>query len=121
MTNTDYTRAIDSIAWENYLRDEHSARDMYLIVTSRAHEEYLTGPWPDRDSYEITERQAWLTYYQAGRGAWQRYRAAMEMPPPPPPGTGMPNRRFSVSGPGWPDVPRNPTGPTFHPADEEHA
>jgi hypothetical protein len=70
--------------WITYLNQEHAAREMYLLVVERAHREYLAGPWPDRGSYEVVERQAWNTYYAAGRGAWGRYQAALETPPPPP-------------------------------------
>lgn len=67
-----------SAAWITYREQEQAARDMYLLVTARAHHEYLTGPWPDRGAYEVVERQAWNTYYAAGRGAWGRYQAALE-------------------------------------------
>lgn len=66
-------------AWREYLHREHDARDMYLTVVARAHQEYLTGPYPDRDAYTLVERQAWITYYTAGRQAWQQYKADMEM------------------------------------------
>lgn len=71
-------------AWERYLEREHAAREAYLAVTARAHQEYLTGPWPDRDSYMVVEKSAWLTYYTAGRAAWQVYRQEIDSPPPPP-------------------------------------
>lgn len=73
-----------STAWRQYLDREHAARDMYLRITARAHHEYLGGPWPDRDAYLMVEREAYATYYQAGRHAWNIYRATMETPPPQP-------------------------------------
>lgn len=73
-----------STAWQQYLNREHAARDMYLRITARAHHEYLGGPWPDRDAYLMVEREAYATYYQAGRHAWNIYRATMETPPPQP-------------------------------------
>lgn len=69
-------------AWERYLANEHAARDKYLLAVQRAHVEYLAGPFPDRDAYATVERDAWLTYYQAGRAAWRSYRVEMDNPPP---------------------------------------
>lgn len=83
MTTDDYGTGQIS-PWHRYLQREHAAREGYLAVTARAHEEYLTGPWPDRDSYQVVERSAWLTYYTAGRAAWQMYRHEIDSPPPPP-------------------------------------
>lgn len=71
-----------STAWRQYLDREHAARDMYLRITARAHHEYLGGPWPDRDAYLMVEREAYATYYQAGRHAWNIYRDAMDTLPP---------------------------------------
>jgi hypothetical protein len=84
MTTDDYGTGQIS-PWHRYLQREHAARDAYLAVTARAHQEYLTGPWPDRDSYMVVEKSAWLTYYTAGRAAWQMYRHEIDSPPPPPP------------------------------------
>jgi len=80
---TDVSRET-STPWQTYISHERAAREMYLAVTARAHHEYLAGPWPDRDAYLIVERDAYTTYYQAGREAWRFYRATMETPPPPP-------------------------------------
>lgn len=63
--------------WQRYVEAERSARAGYLAVTEQAHREYLIGPWPDRDSYLVVERQAWMTYHAAGRQAWKRYAADM--------------------------------------------
>jgi hypothetical protein len=71
-----------SVAWTAYLDREHAARRKYLATIERAGEEYLVGPWPDRDSYTIAERDAWATYYHAGRAAWQQYRADLDTAPP---------------------------------------
>jgi hypothetical protein len=73
-------------AWDRYLAEEHQAREQYLMITEVAHRSYLTGPWPDRETYTTVERQAWGAYYAAGRKAWQDYRRdlATETPPPPP-------------------------------------
>lgn len=106
-----------SSPWQYYLGREHAARDMYLNVVGRAHQEYLTGPYPDRDAYQVVERQAWLTYYAAGRQAWIDYQAALNTPPPPPPpteaGHPYPQSRFpfgldSTSGPPVPAHHPNP-------------
>jgi hypothetical protein len=70
--------------WHRYLDREHAARDAYVRTTQAAHREYLTGPWPDRDSYLAIEQSAYATYYQAGRQAWLYYRAEIDAPPPPP-------------------------------------
>lgn len=80
--------------WQRYLEREHAARGIYLNVTAQAHFDYLSGPWPDRDAYQDIERNAWHTYYQAGREAWQRYRAEAEELSAPP----LPDR---VPGEAW--------------------
>lgn len=85
MTAHNYPVPANATAWQRYLDREHAARDMYLEVTSRASHEYLTGPWPDRAAYEVVERQAWATYYAAGRDAWRTYTREATPPPPPPP------------------------------------
>lgn len=105
-------------AWQEYLDSEHRARHGYLNVVERAHREYLTGAWPDRDAYEIVERQAWLTYYAAGRDAWRTYRAALEIPPPPPPAAANPAGQPHAGGVGWPAVPYEHPYPAFHPNPE---
>ena len=71
--------------WQRYVAKERAARAGYLAVVERAHNEYLTGPWPDREAYEHVERSAWMTYYAAGREAWRYY--TDELTPPPPPAT----------------------------------
>lgn len=78
MTTPAYLESAESSAWQQYLTAEHAARDHYLRLVQRAHLEYLTGPWPDRPSYETFERTAWLNYYAAGRDAWRAYRTAVE-------------------------------------------
>lgn len=83
MTASEFTAPPGSGAWQRYLAHEHAARDAYLQTTAGAHREYLTGPWPDRQSYEAVERSAWVNYYAAGRAAWQTY--TREVAPPPPP------------------------------------
>lgn len=70
--------------WQRYVAKERAARGAYLATVERAHQEYLTGPWPDRQSYEHVETSAWLNYYQAGRDAWRHYTRELEPPPPPP-------------------------------------
>jgi hypothetical protein len=114
MTTDDYGTGQIS-PWHRYLQREHAARDAYLAVTVRAHAEYLTGPWPDRDSYQVVERQAWLTYYTAGRAAWQMYRHEIDTPPPPPaPPTDI--RLPDPSGRAvYPAQPYDRDLPAFHP------
>lgn len=68
--------------WQAYLTHEHAARDQYLATVQAAHREYLAGPNPDRGYYLTVERDAYATYYAAGRAAWQCYRAVMETWPP---------------------------------------
>lgn len=104
MTARPADPAVTLAAYRRYLAREHEARDGYLHVTDAAHREYLTGPWPDRASYEVVERQAWLTYYAAGRAAWRTYTAELEQPPPPPPAQ--------------PDIPI-PVYPADHRTDQE--
>jgi len=70
--------AVTLAAYRRYLDATHAARDMYLHVTEHAHKTYLTGPWPDRDAYQIVERQAWCVYYAAGRAAWRKYETELE-------------------------------------------
>ncbi len=77
MTSPGYPQPAQDTPWTRYLTREHAARDGYLAATRHAHAEYLTGPWPDRESYQLAERQAWVTYYQAGRAALNAYRAEM--------------------------------------------
>jgi hypothetical protein len=70
--------------WQRYVAKERAARGAYLATVERAHHEYLTGPWPDREAYQHVEHSAWLNYYQAGRDAWRYYTRELEPPPPPP-------------------------------------
>jgi hypothetical protein len=81
---TSYAETGPRSPWHRYLDREHAARDAYLQTTFSAQREYLTGPWPDRDSYNAVEHSAWTTYYAAGRAAWILYRQEIEAPPPPP-------------------------------------
>lgn len=67
--------------WQRYTARERAARSAYLATVEKAHREYLTGPWPDRDAYQVVERQAWVTYYAAGRDAWRYYAAEITEPP----------------------------------------
>lgn len=104
--------------WQRYIEREHQARAGYLAVVQRAHHEYLTGPWPDRDSYQHVEQSAWLTYYAAGREAWRIYRQELA-PPPPPPAAPGPSDFWTadrvpdtVTGKPW------PAHPEFHPNQE---
>lgn len=85
MSGFVYTPGHGPAAWQRYIQHVNRARDGYLAVVERAHREYLTGPWPDRDSYQSVERSAWVTYYAAGRQAWRIYEQEMIAPPPPPP------------------------------------
>jgi hypothetical protein len=78
VTGLGFTSAPASTAWGRYLNREHAARAAYLEATAQAHREHLTGPWPDRDTYERIERTAWTVYYGAGRAAWKTYRAEMD-------------------------------------------
>lgn len=71
--------------WQRYIAKERAARGSYLATVERAHHEYLSGPWPDREAYQHVELSAWVTYYAAGREAWQYYTREVEPPPPPPP------------------------------------
>lgn len=114
MTTDDYGTGQIS-PWHRYLQREHAARDAYLAVTARAHTEYLTGPWPDRDSYTVVERQAWLTYYTAGRAAWQMYRHEIDSPPPPPMPPSAPYLTRDAGGEVWPLDPSRPAQPGFTP------
>lgn len=94
MSGPGYAPRPPLTAWQRYLDREHAARDAYLAVTADAQDEYLTGPWPNRDAYQEVERRAWTTYYAAGRAAWQSYRAECDQtapPPPPPPATRTPD------------------------------
>ena len=102
--------------WHEYVSAEAGSRDAYLAIVARAHAEYLVGPWPDRAAYETVERQAWLSYYQAGRTAWLRYRAAIDPRPIPPP---MPPQYGAANLPIYDSVASNgPTSP--RPSYTEH-
>ena len=105
-------------AWNRYIAREHTARDVYLATVNSAHREYLTGPWPDRDSYEHVERSAWITYYAAGREAWRRYTAELTPPPPPPPGRGTVPDNLPVSPESYLSMTSGPDQPTFTPHPE---
>lgn len=118
MTADGYNPNLGLTPWGQYLNREHAARDGYLAVTQAAHREYLTGPWPDRDSYTTIERQAWATYYAAGREAWNQYRRDMT-PPPAPPAPPMPHRVPQAgTGTGWPGdyAGHGQRVATFHPS-----
>lgn len=115
MSRPDYARPSGSIHWQEYLNREHAARDKYLTDVASAHREYLTGPWPDRGAYEVMERQAWMTYYAAGRDAWKFYRAALETPPPPPAMPAAPYLSRDAGGEVWPADPPYAIQPTFNP------
>ena len=84
MSGPGYIPAPQMGAWPRYIAKEHAARDAYLATVEHAHREYLTGPWPDRESYNHVESSAWVTYYAAGRAAWRHYTAEITPPPPPP-------------------------------------
>ncbi len=99
--------------WQRYVAKERAARGAYLAVVERAHREYLTGPWPDREAYQHVEQSAWVTYYAAGREAWRHYTAELTPPPPPPTYGAAPNLTRDAGGEVWPaDPPRTPY-PTF--------
>lgn len=100
--------------WQRYVAKERSARNMYLMVTGKAHEEYLTGPWPDRDSYQHVETSAWITYYAAGREAWQHYVREITPPPPPPARLEQKRSQYPVSDESYLSL-SQPFEPAFHP------
>lgn len=105
------------VHWQEYLDREHAARFGYLAVVQAAHRELLSGPWPDREGYDTVERQAWRTYYTAGREAWNAYTRAMAVPPPPP-AEPLPRRvPFPAAGTGWPggEYDNGQRAATFHP------
>lgn len=121
MTTPDYTNPASSPAWQRYLNREHAARDAYLTAVQHAHREYLTGPFPDREAYNVVEGDAWRRYYAAGREAWRTY-ADEASPPPPPPyrhhmgELGLPtDYREQASGNGWTH------SPVFIPTDESRS
>ena len=102
--------------WQRYVAKERAARTMYLDVVQRAHHEYLTGPWPDRESYNHVEQSAWQTYYAAGREAWRFYAEEITPPPPPPPPSAV-NYQHGIdriSGPSFNVT--DPYEPKFYPA-----
>jgi hypothetical protein len=70
--------------FKRYIDATHAARDQYLNTTYHAHRMYLTGPWPDRETYQQVENTAWRVYYTASREAWQRYTSEVEPPEPLP-------------------------------------
>lgn len=84
MSGFIYQSGHQSAAWQRYIEHERAARDAYLQTTHRAHFEYLTGPWPDREAYNHVELSAWTTYYAAGRAAWRTFVQEITPPPPPP-------------------------------------
>lgn len=75
----------DVMPFQRYLDATHAARDAYLATTYAAHRQYLTGPWPDRTTYQQVENTAWTVYYTAAREAWQRYTDELSPPPVPSP------------------------------------
>ncbi len=99
--------------WQRYVAKEHAARDHYLRMVQAAHHEYLSTPWPDRESYQHVEQSAWLTYYAAGRDAWRHYVREITPPPLPtaPPTGPYPGR--DAAGEAWPADPVRPYLPTF--------
>lgn len=96
--------------WERYRATERDARIVYLIAVRDAHQRYLEGPYPDRDSYETAELHAWVTNYQLCRQAWHQYQADMESPPPPP--ARSPEHSRPAGRPA-----DEPTGPATNPLD----
>lgn len=84
MSGFVYQPAASSEAWQRYMNKQQAAQDDYLAVSTRAHLEYLTGPWPDREAYDHVERSAWMTYYATCREAWRTYTREMERPWAPP-------------------------------------
>lgn len=117
MTPSDYWESIEQSHWRDFQGREHAVRNTYLATVERAHREYLTGPFPDRDAYTVVERDAWSTYYAAGRESWKLYRAAMEataarrlQPPPehdpyPMPARGPDHGKFFTPGPTFTSTP----------------
>jgi len=87
---------------------------MYLDVVQRAHHEYLTGPWPDREAYNHVEQSAWQTYHAAGREAWKIYTQEITPPPPPPARSPEYHPPQSASGAGWPFPPQLDPQATFN-------
>lgn len=118
MTAHNYPTPVGATAWQRYLDREHAARDMYLEVTSRASHEYLTGPWPDRAAYEVVERQAWATYYAAGRDAWRTYTREATPPPPPPSHGAAPYLTRDAAGEVWPTDRWQDAMPSYTPNQE---
>lgn len=59
--------------YQEYQRQENTARNAYLQAVINAHAEYLAGPYPDRDAYNTVERSAWMTYYAQCRNLWRDY------------------------------------------------
>jgi hypothetical protein len=106
-------------AWTRYLDREHAARESYLSVVARAHQEYLTGPWPDRDAYNVVELQAWHTYYHAGRSAWNVYRAELATPPEPPRPKPAARAPEDFDGATWPPPSAGHPYPVFTPRPED--
>ena len=107
MSGPGYIPAPQTGAWPRYIAKEHAARDAYLATVEHAHREYLTGPWPDRESYNHVEISAWVTYYAAGRAAWRAYTQEITPPPPPPAPPVAPYLTRDAGAEVWPaDPPR---------------
>ena len=102
--------------WQRYVAKERAARGAYLAVVERAHHEYLSGPWPDREAYQHVEASAWVTYYAAGRDAWQHYTAEITPPPPPPAHSAAPYLTRDAGAEVWPPDPPRTQYPTFNPS-----
>ena len=86
MTTPNHPARGSVMPFQRYLDATHAARDQYLATTYAAHRLYLTGPWPDRVTYQKVETDAWNVYYTAARLAWQRYTNELspgEDPPAP--------------------------------------
>lgn len=117
MTTPNHAETGPRSPWHRYLDREHAARNAYLQTTFSAQREYLTGPWPDRESYNAVEHSAWTTYYAAGRAAWILYRQEIEAPPPPPvpnPGLTVPESSNRTI---YPAQPYDRDLPAYYPTD----
>lgn len=99
--------------WQRYIAKERAARGSYLATVERAHHEYLSGPWPDREAYQHVELSAWVTYYAAGREAWQYYTREVEPPPPPPAPPAAPYLTRDAGAEVWPADPPRYDQPSF--------
>lgn len=84
MTGPQYQATDDMSPWDRYQARSSAANRIYLTMVINAHNEYLTGPWPDRQAYDHAERSAWMTYYAVCRQAWRTFEQEITPPPPPP-------------------------------------